>query len=70
MPFIHVPDPSYVQMIKEKCQKSGGLAEYTGLVNNKQKIDLIKNCKAVIACPKPSWIEAFGLYAIEANAYG
>jgi glycosyltransferase involved in cell wall biosynthesis len=24
----------------------------------------------VIACPKPTWIEAFGLFAIEANAYG
>jgi len=67
---IHVPDLSYVQMIREKCQNSHGLAEYFGLVDNKTKIELIKNCKAVIACPKPTWIEAFGLYAVEANAYG
>ncbi|MGC2571500.1 MAG: glycosyltransferase [Candidatus Nitrosopolaris sp.] len=67
---IHVPDPSYVQMIIKKCQNSNGLAEYIGLVDNKTKTDLIKRCKAVIACPKPSWIEAFGLYTIEANAYG
>ena len=67
---IHVPDLSYVQKIREKCQNSNGLAEYFGLVDNKTKIELIKNCKAVIACPKPTWIEAFGLYAIEANAYG
>ena len=67
---IHVPDHLYVEMIKEKCENSDGLAEYIGLVDNKTKIDLIKNSQAVIACPKPSWIEAFGLYAIEANAYG
>ena len=67
---IHVPDLSYVQMIREKCQNTDGLAEYFGLVDNKTKTELIKKCKAVIACPKPTWIEAFGLYAIEANAYG
>jgi glycosyltransferase involved in cell wall biosynthesis len=67
---INVPDLSYVLMIKEKCQKTDGLAEYLGLVDNKTKIELIKKCKAVIACPKPTWLEAFGLYAVEANAYG
>ncbi len=66
----HVPHHSYVDMIREKCQNSDGLAEYIGLVDNRTKIELIKNCQAVIACPKPTWIEAFGLYAIEANAYG
>ena len=67
---IHVPDPSYVQMIRKKCQNSDGLAQYLGLVDNKTKTDLIKKCKAVIACPKPTWMEAFGLYAVEANAHG
>jgi glycosyltransferase involved in cell wall biosynthesis len=67
---IHVPDLSYVQMIREKCQNTDGLAEYIGLVDNKTKTELIKKCKAVISCPKPTWIEAFGLYAVEANAYG
>jgi glycosyltransferase involved in cell wall biosynthesis len=67
---VHVRDYSYVQMIRERCHNTGGLAEYIGLVNNETKKLLIKNCKAVIACPKPSWIEAFGLYALEANAYG
>jgi glycosyltransferase involved in cell wall biosynthesis len=67
---IHVPDLSYVQMIRKKCENTNGLAEYLGLVDNQTKIELIKKCKAVIACPKPTWIEAFGLYAIEANAYG
>jgi glycosyltransferase involved in cell wall biosynthesis len=67
---IHVPDLSYVQMIRKKCENTNGLAEYLGLVDNKTKIELIKKCKAVIACPRPTWIEAFGLYAVEANAYG
>jgi glycosyltransferase involved in cell wall biosynthesis len=67
---IHVPDHSYVQMIRDKCRNTDGLAEYLGLVGNKTKSKLIKGCKAVIACPKPTWIEAFGLYAVEANAYG
>ena len=67
---IHVPDLSYVQMIREKCQNTDGLAEYFGLVDKKTKTELIKKCKAVIACPKPTWMEAFGLYAVEANAYG
>ena len=67
---IRVPDPSYVRMIREKCRKTDGLAEYIGLVDNKTKTELIKKCKAVIACPKPTWIEAFGLYAVEANAFG
>jgi glycosyltransferase involved in cell wall biosynthesis len=66
----HVPDLSYVQMIREKCQNTNGLAEYFGLVDNRTKTELIKKCKAVIACPKPTWLEAFGLYAVQANAYG
>jgi glycosyltransferase involved in cell wall biosynthesis len=67
---IHVPDLSYVKMIREKCQNTSGLAEYLGLVDNKTKTELIKSCKALIACPKPAWIEAFGLYALEGNVYG
>jgi glycosyltransferase involved in cell wall biosynthesis len=67
---VHVPDPSYVSRIKQLCQNSRGRAQYIGLVDNHTKIELIKECKAVIACPKPNWIEAFGLFAIEANAYG
>jgi glycosyltransferase involved in cell wall biosynthesis len=67
---IHVRDLSYVQMIRERCQNTDGLAEYLGLVGNETKLKLIQGCKAVVACPKPTWIEAFGLFALEANAYG
>lgn len=63
-------DPSYVNMIKDKCNNSNGYAEYYGLVDNTKKINLIRHCKAVIGCPKHPWMEAFGLYAVEANAYG
>jgi glycosyltransferase involved in cell wall biosynthesis len=61
---------AYVKHILEKCKNSNGYAEYYGVVSNDVKVQLLKNCKAVIACPKPYWMEAFGLYAIEANAYG
>ena len=57
-------------MIRKKCENTNGLAQDLGLVDNKTKTELIKKCKVVIACPKPTWIEAFGLYAVEANAYG
>jgi glycosyltransferase involved in cell wall biosynthesis len=67
---IHVQDLSYVKMIRKKCHDTNGLADYIGLVDDKTKKTLIKKCKAVIACPKPSWIEAFGLYTLEANVYG
>ena len=42
------------------------MAQYLGLVDNKTKNQLIQNCKAIISCPEPDWMEAFGLYAVEA----
>jgi glycosyltransferase involved in cell wall biosynthesis len=66
----HVADFSYVKEIIKKCKESKGYAEYYGLVDNIRKEQLLKGCKAVIACPEKYWIEAFGLYAVEANAYG
>jgi glycosyltransferase involved in cell wall biosynthesis len=61
---------SYVEKIIRKCKNSNGYAEYYGLVDNKTKEELLENCKALIGCPKPIWMEAFGLWAVEANAYG
>jgi glycosyltransferase involved in cell wall biosynthesis len=66
----HVADLSYVKEIKKRCKESKGYAQYYGLVDNVKKEQLLKGCKAVIACPEKNWIEAFGLYAVEANAYG
>jgi glycosyltransferase involved in cell wall biosynthesis len=59
----------YVNQIIERCRHSNGLAQYLGLVDTNTKNHLIKGCKALISCPKPTWMEAFGLYAIEAMAY-
>jgi len=67
---IHGVDSLYVKKIKEKCRNSKGYAEYYGLVDNNTKKEILKNCKAVVGCPEPTWLEAFGLYAVEANAYG
>ncbi len=66
----HVADLSYVKEVTKRCKESKGYAQYYGLVNNVTKERLLKGCKAVIACPEKYWIEAFGLYAVEANAYG
>lgn len=66
----HVQDPTYVQRIYERCRDSGGYAEYYGLIDEETKKDLLKHCTAVVGCPEPSWIEAFGLYVVEAMAYG
>ena len=66
----HVISQQYVQRIIDRCRKSNGLAKYYGLVDNNTKIELIKGCKATIGCPKPSWMEGFGLWAVESLSYG
>lgn len=66
----HVTDLSYVKEVIKRCKESKGYAQYYGLIDNTTKEQLLKGCKAVIACPEEYWIEAFGLYAVEANAYG
>lgn len=61
-----VQSQEYVNNIIERCRHSNGLAQYMGLVDNKTKNQLLQQCKAVISCPSPQWMEAFGLYAVEA----
>lgn len=71
---VHVEDQKYVYDIVNRCRNSKGMATYYGLVDNETKKDLLKRCKAVIGCPisegPRAWLEAFGLYAVEAMAYG
>jgi glycosyltransferase involved in cell wall biosynthesis len=67
---MHVADLSYVKEVIKRCKESKGYAQYYGLVDNATKEQLLKGCKGVIACSEKYWIEAFGLYAVEANAYG
>jgi glycosyltransferase involved in cell wall biosynthesis len=64
-----VQSQEYVNDIITRCRNSNGLATYLGLVDNNTKNMLLQKCKAVIACPKQQWLEAFGLYAVEAMAY-
>jgi glycosyltransferase involved in cell wall biosynthesis len=66
----HVVSQQYVHQIIQRCRTSGALASYLGLVDMNTRNELLKNCKAVIGCPKPTWMEGFGLYAVEAMAYG
>lgn len=65
-----IADQNYAFEIQDRCEKSNGLVEYIGSVDNDKKWDLIKRCKALIACPDSQWIEAFGLYAVEGFSQG
>lgn len=71
-----VEDQRYAFQCIERARRSGGLIKYYGLVDNYTKIELLKGCKAMLACPiergpnNEFYIEAFGLNAVEANAYG
>lgn len=67
---VNVFDQNYVWEIKQRAENSGGLVEYVGLVDTVQKWELIKNCKAMISCPESGYVEAFGIYALEAGAMG
>ena len=62
-------DQKYVSDIYDKCWFSNGQAEYYGHVDTQTKWELLKQCKALVACPDPSrYVEAFGIYAVEALA--
>jgi len=69
-----VRDQGYVSQVIDRCRSSRGLATYYGLVDNETKEEMLKHCKAVIACPVNqgpyAWTEAFGLYAAEGLGYG
>lgn len=64
-----VVSQNYVNNIIERCKASNGLAQFHGLVDTGTKNALILKCKALISCPKQTWMEAFGLYAVEGMAY-
>lgn len=64
-------EQKYVADVVDKCHFSNGQAEYWGHVDTNTKWDLIKQCKAGIFCPnKNTYIEAFGINAVELNALG
>ncbi|MEM4323574.1 MAG: glycosyltransferase [Candidatus Nitrosocaldaceae archaeon] len=61
-------DKNYVDIVKMRCQNYH--YDYYGLVDNDKRDELLKNCKALITTPASNWVEAFGLNALEAQAYG
>jgi glycosyltransferase involved in cell wall biosynthesis len=66
---IHPPNQDYINDIQNRCAQSNGQIEYYGRVDNDTKWDLLKHCRALIACTdNQRFLEAFGLYAVEANA--
>ncbi len=70
--YSWVASQDYVYEVITRCEQSGGLAEFVGNVDNETKWDLIKKCKAMVACPdiRQNYVEAFGLYAVEAGIMG
>ena len=68
--YSWVQNQDYVYEVITRCEQSGGLAEFIGNVDNDTKWDLIRRCKAMVACPdiRQNYVEAFGLYAVEAGA--
>lgn len=64
----------YVTNVINQCRDSDGFAEYMGLVDTETRNNLLSHCNGVIGVPDNysslSWIEAFGMYAVEGFAYG
>jgi glycosyltransferase involved in cell wall biosynthesis len=68
---VHPPNQDYINDIQNRCASSGGQIQYYGRVDNETKWDLLKHCRALIACTdNQRFLEAFGLYAVEANSVG
>jgi glycosyltransferase involved in cell wall biosynthesis len=68
---IHPTNQEYISDIQNRCASSGGQIQYYGHVDNETKWDLLRRCRALIACTdNEHYLEAFGIYAVEANACG
>ena len=68
---IHPTNWEYINDIQNRCAQSGGQLQYYGHVDNETKWDLLRRCTALIACTdNERYLEAFGIYAVEANAVG
>jgi glycosyltransferase involved in cell wall biosynthesis len=55
----------YVEKIKSMCT---GKIEWVGEVSEKEKIDLLSHARGLIF--KPTWLESFGIFIVEALASG
>jgi len=64
-----VPDQGYVQMIKQRVAKSAQVT-YHGLVDDKKRVSLLQNAKALLCFIDAGYQEIFGLQAVEALAAG
>lgn len=64
-------DQRYVRYIIDVCNDNSNLL-YLGLVDNLTKYQLLNDsrCIGLITTPQSTWMEAFGLVAVEANNFG
>jgi glycosyltransferase involved in cell wall biosynthesis len=68
---IHPTNFDYINDVQNRCAASGGQIQYYGHVDNETKWDLLRRCRGLIACTdNEHYLEAFGIYAVEANACG
>jgi len=64
-----VSDQSYVEKVKELCEKSD-YVEYKGRVTLEEKIELLQNAKAVVGLSMFPFVEIFGLFCAETLSCG
>ena len=62
---IHPVNFDYINDVQNRCANSGGQVQYYGHVDNETKWDLLRRCKALIACTdNEHYLEAFGIYCL------
>lgn len=64
-----VPDQGYVNQVKQKCAQSAFIT-YHGLVDDKKRIQLLKDAKILVCFKDAGFEEIFGLVLVEALACG
>jgi len=66
---VFVGDKDFVNFIKKESEKLPNV-EYRGRVSIEEKIELLRNAKALLSLPIYPYIEIFGLFCSEAMACG
>jgi glycosyltransferase involved in cell wall biosynthesis len=64
-----VPDQGYVNVVKQKCAQSAFIT-YHGLVDDRKRIQLLKDAKVLVCFKDAGFEEIFGLVLVEALACG
>ena len=63
-----VQDREYVHIVMNEAQRCG--VAYLGRAGSAERLRYLRNCRAVVAPLSKDYFEVFGLYVVEAFAYG